>query len=116
MVLALSILLAVVVLEEPWSWVAVALGASFELAETGFLIRWSKRRRVAVGTETLVGRRALVSVDCMPEGQVKLAGEIWQRTLRRRRGDRRPGRRTGGLRLDAGRRAGLSATRRPGAR
>ena len=78
MVLALSILLAVVVLEEPWSWVAVALGASFELAETGFLIRWSKRRRVAVGTETLVGRRAVVSVDCMPEGQVKLAGEIWQ--------------------------------------
>ncbi|HYK06553.1 MAG TPA: NfeD family protein [Gaiellaceae bacterium] len=78
MVLALTILLAVFVLEEPWNWVAVAFGASFELAESGFLIWWSKRRRVAVGAETLVGRRAVVSVDCMPEGQVKVAGEIWQ--------------------------------------
>jgi membrane-bound serine protease (ClpP class) len=78
MVLALSILLAVFVLEEPWNWVAVAAGATFELGETGFLIWWSKRRRVAVGAETLVGRRAVVSVDCMPEGQVKVAGEIWR--------------------------------------
>jgi membrane-bound serine protease (ClpP class) len=77
-VLLLSILLAVFVLDEPWNWVAVALGATFELAETGFLFWWSKRRRVAVGPETLVGRRAVVSVDCMPEGQVKVAGEIWR--------------------------------------
>jgi membrane protein implicated in regulation of membrane protease activity len=77
-VLGLSILLALFVLEEPWNWVAVALGATFELGESGFLIWWSKRRRVAVGTETLVGRRAIVSVDCMPEGQVRVAGEIWR--------------------------------------
>jgi membrane protein implicated in regulation of membrane protease activity len=78
MVLALSILLAILVLEDPWTWVAVAFGATFELAESGLLIWWSKRRRVAVGTETLVGRRAVVSADCMPEGQVKVAGEIWR--------------------------------------
>ena len=78
MVLALTILLAVFVLEEPWNWVAVAFGATFELAESGFLIWWSKRRRVAVGAETLVGRRAIVSADCMPEGQVKVVGEIWR--------------------------------------
>lgn len=77
MALALSILLAVFVLEEPWNWVAVAAGATFEVAETSGLIWWSKRRRVAVGTETLVGRRAVVSADCMPEGQVRVAGEIW---------------------------------------
>ena len=78
MVLGLSILLAVFVLEEPWSWIAVGLGATFELGETGFLIWWSKRRRVAVGTETLVGRSAVVSTDCMPNGQVRVAGEIWR--------------------------------------
>ena len=77
MALALAILLAVFVLEEPWSWVAVALGATFEAAETALLIWWSKRRRVAVGAETLVGRRARVSSDCMPDGQVRVAGEIW---------------------------------------
>lgn len=78
MALALSILLAVFVLEEPWSWVAVALGTTFEAGETALLIWWSKRRRVVVGAETLVGRRAVVSVDCAPEGQVRVAGEIWR--------------------------------------
>lgn len=78
MALALAILLAVFVLEEPWNWLAVALGATFELAETGVLIWWSKRRRVAVGAETLVGRHAVVSADCMPEGQVRVAGELWR--------------------------------------
>jgi membrane-bound serine protease (ClpP class) len=78
MALALAILLAVFVLEEPWNWAVVALGATFELAETGVLIWWSKRRRVAVGAETLVGRRAVVSADCMPDGQVRVAGELWR--------------------------------------
>jgi membrane-bound serine protease (ClpP class) len=82
MVLALAILLAVFVLEEPWSWLAVALGATFELCETGLLIWWSKRRRVAVGAETLVGRRAVVASDCMPEGQVRVAGELWRARCR----------------------------------
>lgn len=75
--LALAIVLALVVLDPPWSWVAVAVGFAWELGETAFLFWWSKRRRVAVGTETLVGRRATVVTDCAPEGQVRVAGEIW---------------------------------------
>ena len=78
MILLVSLLLAIFVLEEPWNWVVVALGATLELAETGLFVWWSKRRKAAVGTETLVGRRAVVSVDCRPQGQVRVAGEIWQ--------------------------------------
>jgi membrane protein implicated in regulation of membrane protease activity len=78
MALAVGILLAVFVLDEPWTWVAVALGGTIELAETGGLIWWSKRRRAEVGAETLLGRRAVVSADCMPVGQVRVAGELWQ--------------------------------------
>ena len=78
MALALSILLANFILEEPWSWAAVAAGATFEAAEATLLIWWSKRRQAAVGTETLVGRKAVVSVACRPQGQVRVAGEIWQ--------------------------------------
>jgi len=78
MALAFAILLAVFVLEQPWTWVAVALGATIELAEAGGLIWWSKRRRAEVGAETLLGRRAVVSADCMPNGQVRVAGELWQ--------------------------------------
>jgi membrane-bound serine protease (ClpP class) len=77
-ILLLSLLLGIFVLEEPWNWVVVAVGATLEIAETGLFVWWSKRRKAAVGTETLVGRRAVVSVDCRPHGQVRVAGEIWQ--------------------------------------
>ena len=75
--LVIGLLLAIFVLDEPWSWLAVALGAGWEIAETTLLVRWSQRRKAHVGVEALVGRRAVVAVDCMPEGQVRVAGELW---------------------------------------
>ena len=76
--LLVGLLLAVFVLDEPWSWVAVGLGAGWEIAETVLLLRWSQRRRAEVGTEALVGREAVVTADCLPEGQVRIAGELWR--------------------------------------
>lgn len=73
-----GLLLAILVLDEPWSWVAVGIGAAWEIGETGLLVWWSKRRRAVVGAEALVGRRAIVAADCMPEGQVRVAGELWR--------------------------------------
>jgi membrane protein implicated in regulation of membrane protease activity len=78
MLLVLAILLAILVLEEPWTWVVVLGGAAFELAEAAFLIWWSKRRKAVVGAETLIGRTAVVVADCMPAGQVRIGGELWQ--------------------------------------
>jgi membrane-bound serine protease (ClpP class) len=78
MLLVVSILLAVLVLEEPWTWIVVVAGATFELVEATVLVRWSKRRTAVVGTETLIGRRAIVSAECRPSGQVRIAGELWQ--------------------------------------
>lgn len=77
MSLVLAVLLAVFVLDPPWDVAVVAAGAALELTETGFLIWWSKRRRAVVGAEALVGRRAVVAADCMPDGQVRVAGELW---------------------------------------
>jgi membrane protein implicated in regulation of membrane protease activity len=77
MILLLSILVAVLFLEEPWNWVVVAVGIVLEIAETTLFVWWSKRRRATVGAETLVGRTAVVATDCVPEGQVRVAGEIW---------------------------------------
>jgi membrane-bound serine protease (ClpP class) len=74
----ISLLLAVFVLDEPWNWIAVGVGIVLEVGETLFFFWWSKRRKATVGAETLVGRRAIVSVDCRPHGQVRVAGEIWQ--------------------------------------
>ena len=76
--LVVALLLAILVLDEPWSWLAVGLGAAWEIAESVLIVRWSQRRRSVVGVEALVGRRAVVSADCMPEGQVRVAGELWK--------------------------------------
>jgi len=76
--LVVALVLALFVLDAPWNWVAVGLGAAWELGETVLLIWWSKRRRSVVGAEALVGRTAVVAADCMPEGQVRVAGELWR--------------------------------------
>jgi membrane protein implicated in regulation of membrane protease activity len=78
MLLVVAFLLAIFVFDEPWSWVVVAVGGLLEAAESWLYIRWSRRRRPAVGVEALIGRTAIVSTDCRPYGQVRIAGELWQ--------------------------------------
>jgi membrane protein implicated in regulation of membrane protease activity len=78
MLFVVAILLALFVLEEPWTWLVVIAGASLELVEAAVFIRWSKRRASVVGTQALIGRRAIVSTDCRPSGQVRVVGELWQ--------------------------------------
>ena len=77
MLLVLSLLLAIFVLDEPWSWIVVVAGGTLELGESWLYVWWSQRRRPAVGVEALVGRQAVVASDCRPEGQVRVAGELW---------------------------------------
>jgi membrane-bound serine protease (ClpP class) len=73
-----SLLLAVFVLPSPWGLVAVAIGATLEIAEAGFFIWYSKRRQASVGVDSLVGKRG-VAIDALwPEGQVRVGGEIWK--------------------------------------
>jgi membrane protein implicated in regulation of membrane protease activity len=76
--LLVGILLAVFVVDGAWEWVVVGTGAAIELGETALLFWWSKRRRSVVGAEALVGRTATVAADCRPEGQVRVAGELWR--------------------------------------
>ena len=78
MLLVLALVLAVFVLDEPWSWLVVVAGGLLEIGESWFYIRWSQKRRPDVGVEVLIGRRAIVSADCRPAGQVRVAGELWQ--------------------------------------
>jgi membrane-bound serine protease (ClpP class) len=73
-----ALALALTVLPQPWGWVTVLFAAAIDVAETAFFVRWSKRRRAAVGAETLVGRTAVVVRALAPQGQVKLDGEVWE--------------------------------------
>lgn len=81
-----AVVLAFLVLPAPWGVIAVVGAAVVDLAETGVLVWWSRRRRArdpaAVGTEAIVGRSgvALGRLDPLglnPTGQVRVGGEIW---------------------------------------
>ena len=77
MLLLGGILLAVFVLPSPWGIVAVAGGGALDVAESLILLRWSRRRRAATGSEALVGDTAVVVTPCRPLGQVRVRGELW---------------------------------------
>lgn len=78
MLFTIAVLLAIFVLPSPWGLVAVVVGGTLDVAETGLFLWWSKRRRASVGVESLVGRTGVASTDLWPEGQIKIGGEIWK--------------------------------------
>ncbi|HXL43168.1 MAG TPA: NfeD family protein [Gaiellaceae bacterium] len=73
-----AVLLAIFVAPAPWGLVLVAASAVVEVAETYFWIRFSRRRRIQAGAETLIGARAVVVSPCRPAGQVRVQGELWR--------------------------------------
>jgi membrane-bound ClpP family serine protease len=75
---AIALLLAIFVLPSPWGLAAVVVGGALDIAETGIFMWWSKRRRAVVGVESLVGKTGIASSDLWPEGQVRIAGELWK--------------------------------------
>lgn len=78
MLFAIALLLAIFVLPSPWGLAAVVVGGALDIAETGIFMWWSKRRRAVVGVESLVGKTGIASSDLWPEGQVRIAGELWK--------------------------------------
>ena len=78
MLTIVAVVLALTVLPSPWGVVAVVGAFLIDVGETWFFVRWSKRRRSAVGVETLVGRTAVVVRALTPRGQVKVDGEVWE--------------------------------------
>ena len=78
LLLVLAIVVAVLWLPTGWGIALVAAAAVFELAETGFWFWLSRRRKAVTGAEALPGSRGVVVIACRPEGQVRIAGELWR--------------------------------------
>jgi membrane protein implicated in regulation of membrane protease activity len=78
MLLLLAILAAIFWLPSPWSYVAVAGAAVYEVAELAVLVWYSRRRRATTGAEALPGSVGIVVVPCRPLGQIRVAGELWR--------------------------------------
>jgi membrane protein implicated in regulation of membrane protease activity len=75
--LVVALLLAFFVLDGPWDVLVVVGALVLEVGEIVFWFWYSKRRRVLVGAETLIGRPGVVITECRPLGQVRVDGEIW---------------------------------------
>jgi membrane protein implicated in regulation of membrane protease activity len=73
-----ALLLAVFVLSPPWSYAVIAGAVAVELVEVVVFVRWSQRRRVQMGAETLVGETGVVVDPLRPEGRVRVQGELWR--------------------------------------
>jgi membrane protein implicated in regulation of membrane protease activity len=78
MLLLIAILASVFWLPAPWSYLAVAGAAVWEVVEVAGFIWYSRRRRATIGAEALPGSRGIVVEPCRPLGQIRLAGELWR--------------------------------------
>jgi membrane-bound serine protease (ClpP class) len=75
--LVVALFLALFVLGDPWGLIVVVGALFLEIGEVFFWFWYTKRRRVQVGAETLIGLEGVVVTPCRPRGQVRLQGEIW---------------------------------------
>jgi membrane-bound serine protease (ClpP class) len=78
MLLILALILALIFLPWPWNLAVIAAAACFEVLLAVFGVRYTRRPRVRVGIETLVGATAEAITALDPDGQVKVNGEIWE--------------------------------------
>jgi membrane protein implicated in regulation of membrane protease activity len=67
-------------LPSPWNFVAFALSLILFAFEVGYWQRVVRRYRVRSGAETLIGSRGTVVLPCMPTGQVRVDGTLWEAT------------------------------------
>jgi membrane-bound serine protease (ClpP class) len=72
--LVTALLLAIFVVSTPWSYLLVVAGGLVEVAESLLLVRWSRRRRVLAGPETMIGARGVAVAG----GFVRVQGELWR--------------------------------------
>jgi membrane protein implicated in regulation of membrane protease activity len=78
LLLVIAIVVAIVWLPSPYGWIVVGVAAVLEIGETFFWLWYTRRRKAKVGAQTMIGRTAVVSSPCLPEGQVRIDGEIWK--------------------------------------
>ena len=78
MLFLIALLLAIFLLPSPWGFVVVAVALVIDVVEVSVGLWYSKRRRATVGIDALVGVTGVAVGDLVPEGQVKVNGEIWR--------------------------------------
>ena len=78
MLIVIAVLLAVFVVPQPWGIPLIIGAVLFEIAETAFWIRLSRRGAPRAGPETIIGETGVVVEACCPLGRVRVRGELWR--------------------------------------
>jgi membrane-bound serine protease (ClpP class) len=78
MLFLLAVIVALFVVPAPWGLVLVGVAGIVEIGESYLWMRISRRHRVKVGAETLIGSVGEVATPCRPDGQVRVQGELWR--------------------------------------
>jgi membrane-bound serine protease (ClpP class) len=78
MLFVVAVILAILVVPAPWGLVLIGAAGIVEIGESYVWMRISRRHRIKMGAETLIGAVAEVVAACRPEGQVRIQGELWR--------------------------------------
>jgi membrane protein implicated in regulation of membrane protease activity len=74
----IALLLAIFLLPSPWGLIAVVVALVLDVVEVSVGVWYSKRRKASVGADTLVGATGVAIGELLPDGQVRVNGEIWR--------------------------------------
>ena len=78
MLFLIALLLAIFVFPSPWGVIAILAALVLDIVEVTVGVWYSKRRKAKVGTEAMVGATGVALDELLPEGQVRVNGEIWR--------------------------------------
>jgi membrane-bound serine protease (ClpP class) len=78
MALLIAIVLAAIFLPWPWALLAILGGLVVETGEVALGLTLARRWKPKTGEEAMIGRIAEVVTPCLPVGEVRVAGELWQ--------------------------------------
>jgi membrane protein implicated in regulation of membrane protease activity len=76
--LTVSIVLALLFFPWPWNLLVILGGLAIEVGELTWGLRLARKWRPTTGAEAMIGEEATVVARCRPDGQVRIAGELWQ--------------------------------------
>jgi membrane-bound serine protease (ClpP class) len=66
------------VVQGTWALVLIIAAGVFEISQTAWWLRYTSRKHIQVGAETLIGRVVEVAQECRPIGYVRVHGELWR--------------------------------------
>jgi len=77
LLILLATIAVALLLPTPWNIVVLVIGVIADAVALVLGIRSSRAPSTTTGTEAMMGRTARVADPCLPDGTVRIDGELW---------------------------------------